>query len=70
MEKKTEDERENEEREMKEHFFFQKMFQDPQTRQMNQPNMFHQKKKKPFRTNYSSIFLRKFRILTCFQLFT
>ena len=41
--------------------FFQEKFQDPQTRQMNQPTMFR-KKKNPRRTNYSSIFLRKFRI--------
>ena len=37
MKKQREDEGENEERckEMKENLFFKKMFQDPQTRQMN-----------------------------------
>ena len=38
---------------------FSKMFQDPQIRQMNEPKMF---RKNHRRTNYSSIFLRKFRI--------
>ena len=50
--KKREDERENErENEEIEGFFL--VFQHPQARQMNYPNMF---RKNPFRTNYSSIF--------------
>ena len=43
--KRGEMKRERERR--KEVYFFKKMFQDPQTRQMNQPNMFRKKKKKP-----------------------
>ena len=35
------------------------MFENPEIRQMNQPKMF---RKNPRRTNYSSIFLQKFRI--------
>ena len=43
------------------------MFQDPQTRQMNLPNMFR-KKKKNRRTNYSSIFPSKVQNLTVFSI--
>ena len=53
---------------MKEEIFFQKMFQDPQTRQMNQPKMFRKKKKNPFRMNYYSIFSAKVENLTVFSI--
>ena len=46
-------------------FFFQKMFQDPQTRQMNLPKVFG---KNPFRTNYSSIFSPKVQNVTVFSI--
>ena len=43
-----------------------KMFQNPQTRHMNKPNMF--RKKNPFWTNYSSIFSSKVQNLTVFSI--
>ena len=48
-------------------FFFEKCFQDPQTRQMNEPKMFP---KNPFRTNYSSNFSAKVQNLAVFHFFT
>ena len=44
----------------------QKMFQDPQTRQMNWLKMFR-KKKNPRRTNYSPFFSAKVQNLTVFS---
>ena len=52
---------------MKEKCFFQKMFENAQIRQMNQPKMF---RKNPRRTNYSSIFPSKVQNLAIFELFT
>ena len=43
-----------------------KMFQNPQTRQMNWPNMF--RKENPGRTNYSSIYPSKVENLTVFSI--
>ena len=73
-ENQREDEREDErdqeklkrDRDERKDVFSRKMFENPQTRQMNKLNMF---RKNPSRTNYSSFFLRKF-ILPCFELFT
>ena len=53
---KREDERQEK---MKRGEQMQKMFEDPQTRQIISPKCFE---KNPFRTNYSSFFLPKFRI--------
>ena len=47
-------------------FFFSKKFQDPPTRQMNQPKCFE--KKNPRRTNYSSIFSPKIQNLAVFSI--
>ena len=57
--------RQDEEREMEERFFFQKNVSRP----LNPPDELaqHVSKKNPFRTNYSSIFLRKFRIWPFFN---
>ena len=76
MKKKREDESENESENkersrwkgMKEKIFFLKNVWEPS----NPPDELAENvsKKNPSRTNYSSIFLRKFRILPCFQLFT
>ena len=61
---KREDEREDQEiKRDREFFFFQKMFENPQTRQMNDPKMF---RKNLFRTNYSS-FSSKVQNLTVFS---
>ena len=42
--------------------FSKKCLRTPKIRQTNQPKMFRKKKKKTFRTNYSSFFLQKFRM--------
>ena len=66
---KREDERENYEREREEERkddFFQKMFEDPQTRQMN-PKMF---RKKSLSDELFLHFSSKVQNLTVFQLFT
>ena len=52
--------------ERKDDFFQKIMFQNPQTRQMNYPNMF--RKKKSSRTNYSSIFSSEVPKLTMFSI--
>ena len=69
-EDEREDERDQEkwkrDRDERKDVFSRKMFENPQTRQMNKLNMF---RKNPSRTNYSSFFLGKF-ILPCFELFT
>ena len=51
--------------ERKEDFFCEKMFLNPQIRQMNWPKMF---RKNPFRTNYSSFFSSKVQNLIVFPI--
>ena len=69
MKKKREEKREEKRKgKMKREDFFSKNVSRPS----NPPDELAKNvsKKNPFRTNCSSIFLRKFRILPCFQLFT
>ena len=67
-EDESENERENEERsEMKEKCDFPKCLGTFKPARWISPKCFE---KNPFRTNYSSIVLRKFRIRPCFQFFT